>query len=54
MVQIYWLYIYWGQSIDGYNNNNLDQFYDQYRGEIIVDIEGNAIVSNFSQSADFP
>ena len=43
-----------GSGIDGYNNNNLDQFYDQYRGEIIVDNEGNAIVSNFSQSADFP
>ena len=22
-----------GNQVDGYNNNNLDQFYDQYRGE---------------------
>lgn len=42
-----------GSGIDG-TNNIYTNYADTYRGEIIVDSIGNAYVSSFSQSSNFP
>lgn len=42
-----------GTSNDGYNSINT-HYGDTFRGEIIVDANGNALVASFSSSSDFP
>ena len=42
-----------GDAIDG-TNNSYTNYGDSYRGEIIVDAAGNAYISSFSSSTNFP
>ncbi len=42
-----------GSGVDGQNNASFN-YGDTFRGEIVVDVLGNAYVASFSQSDDFP
>ena len=42
-----------GSAVDG-TNIIYTNYADTYRGEIIVDSDGNALIASFSQSSDFP